>query len=239
MAAEMYLTRAQVREVDRRAIEEFGIPGVVLMENAGRNAAEEARAMLVDASNLRSAVLLCGGGNNGGDGYVIARHLQNWGLGVSLYATTPLEKLSGDAAINAGIWQKMKGHQRPIETQAQLDAASPAWSRTGLLIDALLGTGFSGELRPHLAAVIAAANRASTDAGVPILAIDLPSGLDCDNGTPAMPTVRADTTATFVAAKTGFRAPEAKPYLGRVVVCDIGAPKSLITSIQRGSSGLP
>lgn len=231
MRSELFLTRAQVREVDRRAIEELGIPGVVLMENAGRNAAEEARRLLVDASNLRSAVILCGGGNNGGDGYVIARHLQNWGLSVSLYATVPLEKLSGDAAINAGIWQKMKGHQRSIETQVQLDAASPTWSRTGLLIDALLGTGFSGELRPHMAAVIAAANRASSDAGVPILSVDLPSGLDCDTGTPASPTIRADTTATFVAQKIGFRAPQAKDYLGHVVVCDIGVPHSLVSSI--------
>jgi len=231
MRAETFLTRAQVRDVDRRAIEEFGMPGVLLMENAGRNAAEEARKMLVDGSNLRSVVILCGGGNNGGDGYVIARHLRNWGLTVSLYATTPLEKLSGDAAINARIWQKMNGHSRPLETAADLAAASPAWSRTGLIVDALLGTGFSGELRPHLAAVIAAANRASADAGIPILAIDLPSGLDCDTGAPANPTIRADTTVTFVAQKIGFRFPQAQELLGRVVVCDIGAPASLIKEV--------
>jgi len=236
MRAETFLTRAQVREVDRRAIEDFGMPGVLLMENAGRNAAEEARKMLVDASNLRSAVILCGGGNNGGDGYVIARHLRNWGLSVSLYATTSLEKLTGDAAINARIWQKMKGHSRPLETPDDLNAASSTWSRTGLIIDALLGTGFSGALRPHMAAVIAAANRASADAGIPILAIDLPSGLDCDIGTPADPTIRADTTVTFVAQKIGFRSPQAKEHLGRVVVCDIGVPASFINGFTAPKS---
>lgn len=231
MRIETFLTRAQVRDVDRRAIEDYGMPGVLLMENAGRNAAEEARKILVDDSNLRSVVILCGGGNNGGDGYVIARHLKNWGLSVSLYATTPLEKLTGDAAINARIWQKMKGHSRPLESADELNAASATWARTGLIVDSLLGTGFSGELRPHMAAVIAAANRASADSGIPILAIDLPSGLDCDTGVPANPTIRADTTVTFVAQKIGFRSSQAREHLGRIVVCDIGAPAALVSEV--------
>lgn len=212
----MRLTRDQVREVDRLAIEELGIPGIVLMENAARNAAAEALTMMPAGGR---ATILCGGGNNGGDGYAMARLLHNAGRQVTIFAARDPASLTGDAAINAAIARQM----------GLIFTDTPDLHDADILIDALLGTGFGGEVRQPLAGLIEAINAA----GRPVLAVDVPSGLDCDTGKPAAATVRADVTVTFVAEKVGFAAPTAGPYLGRVVVADIGAPASLIDRVLR------
>lgn len=231
MSDERYLTRSQVREVDRRAIDEFGIPGVVLMENAALAVVNEIESLFASPSNTRDVVILCGGGNNGGDGYAIARHLHNRGYTQTLFAVVPIEKLSGDAAIDAHICQKMKLDIRPLETPEQLAACAERFASTLLIVDALLGTGFSGELRPHMAEVIRAVNASHETQNKLVLAVDVPSGLDCETGKAAQPTMEADVTVTFVAKKIGFKNPEAAKYLGRVVVGGIGAPRELINSI--------
>ena len=218
------LTRAQVREVDRIAIEEIGIPGIVLMENAARGLADAARE-LVEPAAARVAIV-CGGGNNGGDGYALARHLHNAGAEVRCYAVKPVAELRGDAAVNAGIAERMG---LPVETVAErgaIEAAAPGWRDSDLVVDALLGTGFAGTVRDPVAAAIERINAAPA-----VLAVDIPSGLDADAGEPSNATVRATATVTFVAEKVGFRAAAARPYLGALHVAGIGAPRELIDRV--------
>ena len=232
----MPLTRLQIREVDRLAIEELGIPGVVLMENASRGVTEAVLTLLGDELGLEPSAarvaVLCGGGNNGGDGYAIARHLHNAGVAVSIYAARDHDRLGGDAAVNCGIVRRMGMAVTSIVTAAEVAAAGPRWRGCHVVVDALLGTGFAGEVRQPLAAALEHCNAASSAGGGPrVVAVDVPSGLDCDTGRPAGVTVRANVTVTFVAAKVGFDAAAARPYLGRVIVAGIGAPPELIQRV--------
>ena len=226
------LSRQQVRQVDRLAIQELGIPGVVLMENAGRGVAAVVLEVLGDRLgsdvSLGRVVVLAGGGNNGGDGYVIARHLYNHGVGVTVCTVVDPFVLTGDAATHYRICQKMGLPVHPICNEDQLVAESSGWGRAHVLVDALLGTGFSGTVRPHLASVIQCCNDTP---GPVVVAVDVPSGLDCDTGSPSNATVRADHTITFVAPKPGLVVPAAAPYVGRVVVADIGLPPQLVDRV--------
>ena len=220
------MTRDQVREVDRRAIEEFGIPGVVLMENAGRAAAEVALKMLSESGG-KSVLIACGTGNNGGDGWVIGRHLMNAGMSVAACLCGSEDRLTHDAAIHYGVTKKMGLNTISVSSADDLDEVRPTCERADLLIDALLGTGFRGEVRSPIAETIDLLNAAE----VPILAVDVPSGLDSDTGESANATIRAQTTVTFVAEKTGFERPEARAYLGRVRVADIGVPHGIMDDV--------
>ncbi len=213
------LTREQVREVDRIAIEELGIPGIVLMENAGRNAAHE----ILDAfSPIARAVLFCGTGNNGGDGFVIARHLANAGVPVHIALAGKVEKLSPDAAVNYRICANMGW---PIAAAESVELLP-----NDVVVDALLGTGFTSQVRAPLAKIIGRINAASKRA---VVAIDVPSGLDCDTGQPSNATIQADMTVTFVAAKVGFSKPPAAEYTGQIVTADIGAPPSINSRVAQ------
>jgi NAD(P)H-hydrate epimerase len=222
----MYLSRDEVRGLDRRAIEEYGVPGVVLMENAGRGCAELLRALGVHGP----VVICCGKGNNGGDGFVIARHLDNGQIPVKVLLFGRAEDLRGDAAINYRIIAKsglpIACPQVDEETLRQ-ELAPAEW-----IVDGLFGTGLTGPVRQPVDQVIAAINAHSAR----VLAIDIPSGLDCDTGQPLGPTVRADHTATFVALKKGFADPAAQAWQGRVHVIDIGMPRRLLENLRGGSS---
>ena len=223
------LTRQQIREVDRRAIEDVGIPGIVLMENAARNAAH----VILELMKTPGAVaVVCGRGNNGGDGFAIARHLTNVGIDVELFLACDPARLTGDARTNCHIAQKMGLKCHRFDTPERIDAARPALGRASFIVDAVLGTGFAGEIRSPLDRVTAAINEAVAT----VVAIDVPSGLDCDTGRPSDVTVRADVTVTFVARKVGFDAPGAAEYTGRVVVADIGAPHTLLQDVLSGST---
>lgn len=218
------LTREQVREVDRKAIEELGIPGVVLMENAGRHAADIVMDVLENdmhlvAPDARVAVF-CGGGNNGGDGYVVARHLHNIGVNVDAIAVKDVNTLTGDAAINCDVATKMG-------LVVNYDNLENKEGKEHVLVDALLGTGFQGDIRDDLVSVINLINQ-SRQRGAKVVAIDVPSGLDCDTGQPSNATIEADVTVTFVAMKQGFLAETAEKYVGQAIVVDIGAPPELL-----------
>jgi len=216
-----YLSREQVREVDRRAIEECGMSGLVLMENAGRGCTD----VLCELGVRGPVVICCGRGNNAGDGFVIARHLDLRGHEVRVLLFGDPSELRGDAAVNfailahGGIPRRVVAARDEADWQADLDGVD--W-----IVDALLGTGSRGQPRPPLDGVIACLNRQLARR----LAVDLPSGLDCDTGEPAPATFRADHTCTFVAAKSGFAVPAAQAYLGHVHVLDIGAPRKLVES---------
>lgn len=229
---EHVLTRDQVRRIDRLAIESLGIPGVVLMENAGLHVASLILDLLTTQQLLEPrasrVAILCGGGNNGGDGYVVARQLHNWGVAVTIYAAKDPDALKGDAAINARICQRMGLHLLPIMQPAQIAEASPRWARAHVVVDALLGTGFEGQVHPPLTEIIERVNQLQ---GPAVVAVDIPSGLDCQTGRPSPVAIRAHHTVTLVARKTGFDSPEAEPYLGQVSVASIGAPPELIDQV--------
>ena len=218
------LNREQTREVDRRAAAEYGMSTLVLMENAGRGVADTLCQLGVSGP----VVICCGKGNNGGDGFVLARHLDLRGVSVRVLTWAEPSDLSGDAGTNFGILERSglcievfgKRHDASRLAEQLVDAR---W-----VVDALLGTGAKGSPRPPVDAVIEQLNAS----GVPILAVDLPSGLDCDTGGAAKPTIRARHTCTFVAAKPGFFAPGAEAYTGRVHVLDIGAPRRLIERMK-------
>lgn len=238
--SELFLTRDQVREIDRLAIEELGIPGVVLMENAGRNAADIVLDMLeeMDDQNLLEnevprVAVMCGGGNNGGDGYVLARHLYNTGVEVAIFSAKDPAELVGDAKINADIAGRMDLPATLITNEEQLNAMLSELRSADMVVDALLGTGFEGDVREHLANVIRTCNELHRD-GAAVLAIDVPSGLDCDTGEPSNATIAADTTVTFVAMKKGFTK-RASRFTGQVVVVDIGAPLDLIEQVMNAN----
>lgn len=219
------LTREQARAIDRLAASEFGMSGLVLMENAGRGAADK----LCQLGISGPVVIACGKGNNGGDGFVIARHLdlRRHAVKVLLWAD-PIE-LTGDAAVNYQILSRcdvpihvFSREHDPVSLAADLAGAD--W-----IVDALLGTGSRGEPRPPLDQVIAQLNASPARR----MAVDLPSGLDCDTGQAATSTIRADYTCTFVAPKAGFTSPEARAYLGEVTVIDIGAPRKLLAQWEK------
>jgi NAD(P)H-hydrate epimerase len=216
-----FLTRDEVRDVDRRAIEEYGLPGVVLMENAGRGCAE-----LINGGPV---VICCGKGNNGGDGYVIARHLENRGIAVEIVSVCPISDLKGDARINADVAVKAGFRITVASEPRDWQSLQERLRRPKWVVDSLLGTGFAGELREPYQTAIRTVN-SSSDSGRKVLAVDVPSGLDVDSGLPAAECIKADVTATFVAMKPGFFLETAKPFLGQVHVIDIGVPLSLLTS---------
>lgn len=219
------LTRNQVRSVDRLAVERYHMTGLVLMENAGRGAADIIRR---EYGPPGRAIIFCGPGNNGGDGCVIARHLHNAEWNVRLVMAGERGRLSPDAAANAAIVEAMG---LPMVFAVASDAprsAAESIRTDDVVIDALLGTGFQGSVRSPMAELIVAVNAAGRRA---LVAIDVPSGLDCDEGTPSNATIQADLTVTFVAGKPGFAAPAAASYVGRVQVAEIGVPRELIEAV--------
>ncbi len=220
------VTRRQMQELDRLAIEQYEIPGILLMENAGRACAQTALDMLGDAEEPE-VVVLCGRGNNGGDGFVVARHLVNRGVrGAVLLLGTVADVLdgAGDPAINLRILRNMDVSTVELGAPPEIRSALEEKAGANLIVDALLGTGISGEVREPFDAAIRAVNRMDA----PTLAVDVPSGLDCDTGLPLGVAVRAERTVTFGLPKQGLLRPEAAPYTGRLEVAEISIPRVLI-----------
>jgi NAD(P)H-hydrate epimerase len=218
------LTCQQIRELDVLAIEHVGIPGMVLMENAGRAIAEFTHGTLVHPAAAR-VLILCGTGNNGGDGFVVARHLHNAGVRVAVVLAGAAEQVRGDAATNLRVLQRMGLRLIDGWTAAGLEEVRREAEQADVIVDALLGTGSHGAPRRVLIDLIRIANAAPRARRI---AIDIPSGLDADSGQVHPACFRAEATVTMVAAKVGFAAPAAVPLVGRVVVVDIGVPRGLI-----------
>ncbi|WP_372897031.1 NAD(P)H-hydrate epimerase [Stieleria sp.] len=220
------MKREDVRRVDQIAIEEYGMLGLVLMENAGRGAAERIAALCHETpSGANPVCILCGPGNNGGDGYVIARHLELLGFSVHILSLVPLDRLTGDASANASIAARAGLTIQIAKSDEDLDR----WiADDETVVDCLLGTGATGAPRGLYGDAVTLANKRR---GLRV-AIDLPTGLDCDTGTPAEVTFRADLTVTFVAEKEGFSKPAAKPWLGTVQVVGIGVPQALLNDFK-------
>lgn len=253
------LTRAQVRELDRRAIE-AGVPSLLLMENAARACADEAERML-RAQGVRRELtrlnqpgsrddiprtveelqrwkqalgraaapvaILCGPGNNGGDGLAMARTLFNRGHDVRVYMVAPAGAPvpTGDVAVQARLLQGVGVAATPVTTAAEAVALAPVLAASPLVVDALFGTGLTRAVEDPWRAAIQVANEARTLR----LAVDLPSGLDADTGDVLGLCFRADVTVTFVAPKPGFYVGAGPAFCGRVQVAEIGIPRPLVT----------
>jgi NAD(P)H-hydrate epimerase len=211
------LTRAAAGQLDRRATDEYGVPGIVLMENAGRGVADKLRELGAQGP----VVICCGQGNNGGDGFVIARHLDLRGVAVKVIVWGDDARRPADAKAN---YEVLKRSDIAIVGGGKLSNLAQELAGAEWVVDALLGTGARGEVRPPLDVVIPAIN----SSGVPVLAVDLPSGLDSDTGQPARETIRAAHTCTFVAYKAGFLNRGAEQFTGQIHVVDIGAPRRLV-----------
>jgi NAD(P)H-hydrate epimerase len=213
------LSRQQVRLIDRLSIERYHIPGVVLMENAARAVADVACDMLGNNKGA-NVLVVCGGGNNGGDGLAAARHLHNREMNVQIFLTSQPGTYENEAKINWEIVQAMK-----IPIVKSLDATEP-----DLVIDAIFGTGLIQPPRSGFEKIVGTVQGWKA----PILAVDIPSGLDCDSGKPLGPAcIVATRTVTFVAEKRGFAELGAGDYLGEVTVGDIGCPRELIEEVAR------
>lgn len=217
------LSRDEVRSIDARAADEFHLPTLVLMENAGRGAAERLRVRLSPGARV---VIACGPGNNGGDGGVVARHLDAWGHLVHVAWFADPDSLHGDAAIQRHILTA-SGIPQSVCLGSEIDLLW-LWRDADWIVDALLGTGLTRPVEGILLSAIAAMNRS----GRAILALDLPSGLDADTGIPLGDAVRATFTTTFVAPKLGFSAPGASSYTGAVEVVEIGVPRRILAKFE-------
>ena len=215
------MTRAAAREIDRRAASDFSISTLILMENAGRGCVETMLRLGVAGP----VAICCYKGNNGGDGLVIARHLDGLGILARVILFCLPEDFTGDAAAN---WQIVARSKLPVDIVAgsadEVTRRLPGLlSGADWIVDAMLGTGAIGEPRAPFDTAIDWMNSQACKK----LAVDVPSGLDCDTGQPAVHTVRADHTCTFAAMKIGFTQPSAKAFTGTVHVCDIGVPANL------------
>ncbi len=210
----LVFTRDSIRKLDRLAVEQYNIPSIVLMENASHHIAAAALNMVRRISRPR-IIIYCGPGNNGGDGLAAARHLHNAGARVSIILSGPASRYSGDAAINVRIAQRMK-----LPVRAAGRGKHPPCD---LIIDALLGTGLDRPVTGVIARLIDRINRQIA----PVLAVDIPSGLDADTGKPLGAAIRATHTLTLAGLKLGFLNPAAREYLGKVSIGDIGIPREL------------
>ncbi len=216
------LTAARMRTLDQRAIEEVGIPGLVLMENAGRGTAE-LTAQRFGHLHPGPVLVLCGRGNNGGDGFVIARYLQHAGWKVRTLVLCPPGALSGDAAVNLAILRRCRGDIDFAPDEASLDSSLAQCNDVRLLVDALFGTGLSSAIRGHHARAVDWINTR----GRPVTAVDIPSGVDATSGRILGRAVRADLTVTFGAAKVGMAVHPGAGHVGELSVLDIGLPPFL------------
>ena len=220
-------TAEEMRRVDQRAIRELGIPGVMLMENAGRGAAACIQAALPDLGLPRRGVrvaVVCGKGGNGGDGFVVARWLKRAGHRVEVFLLAAPDELRGDPALKLREMERRGLRARVVEDPAVLARALPA---AQLVVDAMLGTG----ARAEPSALIAAAIEHVNASGRPVVALDVPSGLSADGAPPEGPVVRATLTPTFAGLKRGLVGGPGVTLAGRVVVVDIGVPRA---AIERG-----
>jgi len=214
-----YLSAEESRNVDWLAKSQGHIMGIVLMENAGRGIAE----ILLAEKPKGKVVICCGRGNNGGDGFVIARHLNAAGVDVQVLLFANPKELMGDACMNHAIIAQSDIPMKVLISPSAEDLKS-IFKDAVWVVDALVGTGQKGILRSPFDIVV----RQINESGVKVLAVDLPSGLDADTGIASDPTIKAAITATMVTPKTGFQNPEAQSYLGKLMVVGIGLPKWLL-----------
>ncbi|MFQ6674671.1 MAG: NAD(P)H-hydrate epimerase, partial [Fidelibacterota bacterium] len=217
------LSSQEARLVDQRTIKDLGIPGETLMAKAGLAVAEEAKKMLLERGGGHRVAIICGRGNNGGDGYAAAPRLQQFGADVALFSTVPQDKITGDAGIFHWRCVELK---LPIQYDAE--AGSVDVSGYALIVDGLLGTGVKGNVRPGAAAWIEKIN----GSGIPVLSVDIPSGVSSDSGQILGAAVRASNTVTMGYLKQGLVMNPGAELAGSVQVADLEYPDEAFATLE-------
>ena len=213
----------EMKKIDKRAIEEYGIPEILLMENAGREVAAAFEEYLGGVSGKRICVL-AGSGNNGGDAFVAARHLMNHGAQISIFLVGSAAHLTKSAALNRDIIIKMGVVVHVLETERDWDKLQVTLRFVDGVVDGILGTGFKGSLRDAAARVVRMVN----GHGKPVVAVDIPTGVEADTGNASLEAIRADLTVTFGLPKFGHMIGAGETATGKLLVDDIGIPKVLL-----------
>src|SRR2546423_10079416 len=221
------LNAAQMREADRRTTEEIGIPSLVLMENAGRQAVAAMEALVPDLLDRQVAVL-CGRGNNGGDGFVIARTLEQRGVDVSVFLLGRVADVRGDARTNLEILGRLGLTVVEVADSQAWELHFSEVSDCTLIVDAIFGTGLNAPVSGLIESVIADVNAS----GIPVVAVDLPSGLSADTPDPIGPSIDACLTITLGAPKLPLVLPPGEMHAGDIVIADIGIPNEIFDAVE-------
>src|SRR5712691_4835881 len=221
------LNSAQMREADRRTISEIGIPALVLMENAGRQAVAAMEAMYSDLAE-RQVAILCGRGNNGGDGFVVARTLIQRGVDVSVFLIGRVADVRGDARTNLEILGRLGVTVVEVADSQAWELHFSEVSDCTLIVDAIFGTGLNAPVTGLIESVVADVNAS----GIPVVSIDLPSGLSADSPDPIGPSIEAGLTVTLAAPKLPLVLPPAETRAGDIVIADIGIPADVLDSLE-------
>lgn len=219
------MTAEEMRKLDHSAINDLGIPGIVLMENAGLQVVQEIYN-IIGAPQGKTVTVFAGKGNNGGDGFVIARHLLNAGAEVKVLMFAEIDEINGDARTNLDILLKMGHKVFPVLKPNSVNIVRLAMVYTDLVIDAIFGTGFKGTVPENIGNVIDIIN----GSGKPVIAVDIPTGLEADTGNVNGPCIRAASTVTFAQNKLGLIIEKGPEYVGKLTVADISIPESLVKS---------
>ncbi len=217
-------TAEEMRRLDAAAIEEAGIPALLLMENAAVGILRAIREMLGDRLPGRKFIIVCGKGNNGGDGYALARHLHNRGAEVQVLSAGMILDLQGEAAINAQIFCRIGGSVTELKPSGAIPDLPPA----DLVIDALLGTGLNGPAKGQIARLIEWINARPE----PVLAVDIPSGVESDTGSAKGPAISANATVTMGLLKRGLVLPPGRDLAGKVTIANISLPPRIRAGSQ-------
>lgn len=218
------VTVDQMREIDRLMIEDIGVSVIMMMENASRNIAALVRTLLGGSVKGKKIVILCGKGNNAGDGLGASRHLINFGASVTCFLTTKVSELRSNAKTQYSILQKIQADVREYNGSS---LSLEDFTNVDLIIDALIGYSLNGNPNDTFASFIDTANKSKK----PILAVDIPSGLNGDSGFPNDPAIKATTTITLALPKVGLLAETAKKYVGELYLTDLSVPKAVYEKI--------
>lgn len=219
-----YVSAHQMKQIDKYTIEDFGIPSIVLMENAGRGASQTALDMLSNATN-KKVICVCGKGNNGGDGFMCARHLVNKGVEVEVFLMGESSQLKGDAKINFDTLKYLRPESLSyLNSDKEIKLLEGRIENCQHVIDAIFGIGLSGQVKEPYSKVI----RMINDSGNSVLAIDVPSGLEATTGKALGGYIKAEKTVTFGLSKTGFIKEDGPQNMGEIVVVDISIPRKVV-----------
>jgi NAD(P)H-hydrate epimerase len=218
----------EMRAIDKAAIKGLGIPGVILMENAGQSVVD-AMEDFFDMEGVGKVTVVCGRGNNGGDGFVVARYLMNQGIVVDVFVIAEtLTSISGDAKKNLDVLKKLGFKPQTVKTKKDIGKLRVSIYSSDIVVDAIFGTGFSGKLGGMAAMIV----RELNESGIPLVAVDTPSGIDSDIGSVAGSAVKADLTVTMGLPKQGQFLYPARHYVGELYVADIGFPEQVIEEVD-------
>jgi len=217
------LTSKEMQKIDKLAQDKFFIAGLILMENAGLRAADIIYSCL-KLKKKKSVFIFCGPGNNGGDGFVVARHLINKGIKVRIFLVCEKEKLKADALVNFNILKAMKAQIIEFSSIPYLKNAEKALKKAGFLVDAVFGIGLNKNIIGFYEEIVNLLNAVK----VPIISLDIPSGLCPNTGKIFNVAVKAQTTISFAAAKNGFFLKQGPKYIGKLKIVDISIPQELL-----------